>query len=35
MGRDGREKMILEFDERIVIEQYLTVIDQILFGRRC
>jgi glycosyltransferase involved in cell wall biosynthesis len=30
MGRRGREKMLREFDERIVIERYLSAIDMIL-----
>jgi glycosyltransferase involved in cell wall biosynthesis len=31
MGRRGREKMEREFDERIVIDRYLTIIREILF----
>jgi hypothetical protein len=30
MGRRGREKMLREFDERIVIEHYCTAIDRLL-----
>lgn len=29
MGRRGREKMVREFDERVVIARYLEVVDQI------
>ena len=28
MGRRGREKMIREFDEQIVIDRYLRVVDE-------
>ena len=30
MGEKGREKMIREFDERIVIEKYLEVIEDLI-----
>ena len=30
MGREGREKMVREFDERFVIDKYLEVIENIL-----
>lgn len=30
MGQKGREKIIKEFDERIVINKYLETIDKIL-----
>jgi hypothetical protein len=33
MGAAGREKMVREFDERIVIARYLEVIDGIV-GRK-
>ena len=32
MGRSGREKMEREFDERIVIDRYLAIIEEILGG---
>ena len=30
MGKAGREKIVKEFDEKIVIEKYLQSIDEIL-----
>jgi glycosyltransferase involved in cell wall biosynthesis len=33
MGRRGREKMLREFDERIVIDRYLAAIEEILVRR--
>jgi len=32
MGRRGREKMVREFDERIVIDRYLRVVEQLVKG---
>lgn len=34
MGRRGREKMIKEFDKRIVIQQYLEAIEEVLNGKQ-
>ena len=33
MGQRGREKMMREFDERIVINRYLDVVGEIAQGR--
>lgn len=33
MGRRGREKMIKEFDKKIVIQQYLEAIEEVLHGK--
>ena len=33
MGRKGREKMLLEFDEKIVLHQYLQAIQAALSGK--
>jgi glycosyltransferase involved in cell wall biosynthesis len=33
MGRKGREKMIKEFDKKIVIQKYLEAIEEILHGK--
>ncbi len=33
MGKRGREKMIREFDKRIVIQTYLDAIEEVLFGK--
>jgi len=32
MGRCGREKMELQFDEQIMVQKYLTTISRILLG---
>jgi len=34
MGKKGREKMIREFDKKIVIEKYLEAIKEVLDGKR-
>jgi len=33
MGRKGREKMIKEFDKKIVIQKYLEAIEEVLHGK--
>ncbi|HWR31993.1 MAG TPA: glycosyltransferase family 4 protein [Chitinophagaceae bacterium] len=33
MGRKGREKMIKEFDKRIVIQKYLEAIEEVIHGK--
>jgi hypothetical protein len=33
MGHRGREKMMREFDERIVINRYLEIVNELAKGR--
>jgi glycosyltransferase involved in cell wall biosynthesis len=33
MGKKGREKMIREFDKKIVIQKYLEAIEEVLHGK--
>ncbi len=33
MGRRGREKMIKEFDKKIVIQKYMEAIEEVLYGK--
>jgi hypothetical protein len=33
MGKKGREKMIKEFDKKIVIQKYLEAIKEVLYGK--
>jgi len=34
MGKKGREKMIREFDKKIVIQKYLEAIEEVLNGKQ-